>query len=140
MATPNAIFYPQWMNFRKKPRRARLASNTQGKNMEWKIIDSLACPSTGTAFSIATSSKDIKLILWYKDSYFLRPGNIISTQNPEMLINGKPRDLKIIHAFPYDSQLWTSILHKTDCPGNIKAFHQPCANKRGCLLNSAPMV
>lgn len=69
-------------------------------SMQWNIENSLVCPVTGTGFSVAASAKNLKLIIWYNGDYFLNTGSVINITQNEVLINGEPGDLQVIHAFP----------------------------------------
>jgi len=106
--------------------------------MEWKIIDSLACPETGTLFAAATSPRNLKLILWYQSDLFLRSGHRLSTTISGMVINGRFNKMNIIHAFPFSSQLWTSLIHRTACPANLSDFNGLCLNMATCQFIRCP--
>ncbi|MCK1967978.1 anti-adapter protein iraM [Franconibacter sp. IITDAS19] len=106
--------------------------------MNWKIIDSLASPDTGSFFSIAQSSRNLKLILWCKGDYFLRQGNILTTAALGLLVDGRPRNISVIHASPYNPDIWQNLVHKTNCPGNTKAALTFCQKENGCLFALCP--
>lgn len=106
--------------------------------MDWKIIDSLASPDTGSFFSIAQTSKNLKLILWCKGDYFLRQGNILTTAALGLLVDGRPRTISVIHASPYNPHIWQNLVNKTNCPGNTKAVLTACQKGSGCLFALCP--
>ncbi|WP_072015213.1 hypothetical protein [Pseudescherichia vulneris] len=106
--------------------------------MEWKIIDSLASPGTGTFFAAVSSPRNLKLILWYRSDFFLRSGHCISTSNIGFAINGRLRKINIIHAFPFNSELWTNFIKTTCCPGNSPDFKGPCLNTSSCQFKECP--
>ncbi|WJD49832.1 anti-adapter protein iraM [Enterobacter sp. PGRG2] len=106
--------------------------------MTWKIIDSLASPDTGTYFSIAQTSKNLKLILWCKGDYFLRQGNAFLTGELGLFVDGKLRNISVIHASPYNAKLWQNLLKKTDCPGNTRDFVTPCPKDKKCRFALCP--
>ncbi|WAH52837.1 anti-adapter protein iraM [Pseudescherichia vulneris] len=106
--------------------------------MEWKIIDSLASPGTGTFFAAVSSPRNLKLILWYRSDFFLRSGHSISTSNIGFAINGRLRKIKILHAFPFSTELWTNFINTTNCPGNSPNFKGPCLNSASCRFKECP--
>lgn len=106
--------------------------------MEWKIIDSLACPTTGTFFAAVSSPRNMKLILWYQSDFILRCGQSFSTSAIGIAINGRFRKMKILHVFPFDAELWAGLIKRTSCPGNITDFTPPCSNIITCLFKECP--
>lgn len=106
--------------------------------MDWFIKHALVCPGTGTAFAIASCMRNLKLILWYRGDYFLREGNTLSTSPFGLIVNGKKRDLVIVHAFPFSSSLWDSFSNGIDCPGNTHPFIAECPKRPECLFKYCP--
>ncbi|NIY47455.1 anti-adapter protein IraM [Cedecea colo] len=106
--------------------------------MDWFIKQTFVCPNTGTAFALATCMRNLKLILWYRGDYFLREGNILSTSPYGLIVNGKERELVIMHAFPFSSTLWTSFRNNIHCPGNNHPFIRECAERWKCLFENCP--
>ncbi|MDU4312313.1 MAG: anti-adapter protein iraM [Klebsiella michiganensis] len=90
--------------------------------MQWNIENSLVCPVTGTGFSVAASAKNLKLII---------------CQN-EVLINGEPGDLQVIHAFPYTEILWSTFARYIDCPGNENPMLLICHRRSLCKFALCP--
>ncbi len=106
--------------------------------MKWKIIDSLACPKTGTFFAAASSPRNMKLILWYQSDFFLRAGHSLSTSLSGMVINGRFCKMHIIHAFPFSCQLWTDLIQRTTCPANLPDFNDSCLISTSCKFRRCP--
>lgn len=106
--------------------------------MDWKIVDTLASPDTGSFFSIAQTAKSLKLILWCKGDYFLQQGNTLTTAAQGLVVNGKTRNITVIHASPYNPQIWRNLLQKTGCPGNSKDATGPCSADKKCLFSLCP--
>lgn len=106
--------------------------------MEWKIIDSLASPTTGTFFAAASSPRNLNLILWYHSDFFLRSGHSFSTSSIGVVINGQFRKLNILHTFPFTSEAWIDLIQKTGCPGNSPHFTGPCLNMVSCQFKQCP--
>lgn len=106
--------------------------------MEWKIIDSLVSPTTGTFFAAASSTRNLKLILWYQSDFFLRSGHSLSTSSIGIVINGQFRKLYILHTFPFTTEAWNDLIQKTGCPGNAPNFNGPCLNITSCQFKQCP--
>lgn len=106
--------------------------------MEWDIDAMLASPCTGTAFARATSGKGLRLIIWYKGSWFLRPDNKLITSQVGLFVNDKPRDINIIHCFPYSDALWESLKSNAQCPGNSEPRLDNCQQVQNCLFKLCP--
>ncbi len=106
--------------------------------MEWKIIDSLASPTTGTFFAATSSPRNVKLIIWYRSDFFLRSGHRISTNNIGLVVNGRLYKIDIIHAFPFSAELWANFIKTTNFPGNSPNFNGPCLNTTICQFKQCP--
>lgn len=106
--------------------------------MNWKIIDSLASPDTGSFFSVAQTARNLKLILWCKGDYFLRQGSTLTTAAHNLLVDGRLQNIMIIHASPYNPQIWQNLVRKTHCPGNTKDVLTRCPEETTCLFKLCP--
>ena len=106
--------------------------------MHWDITEMLASPTTGTAFAIAVSPKGFKVILWYKGSYFLRPDNNIFTSSIGLLVNNQPRDIDVIHLFPYRAAFWQTTKAGAQCPGNELPHLEQCSRSSACQFELCP--
>lgn len=106
--------------------------------MEWVVEKQLVCPSTGTCFALVSSAKNLKLILWYKGSYFIRAGNTIRTGYFGININGRARNIEILHAFPYNIILWNTFKSTMCCPGNEALISCECTRAESCLFKICP--
>lgn len=106
--------------------------------MEWNIENSLVCPVTGTGFSVASSARNLKLIIWYNGDYFLNIGSVINISQRETLLNGEPGDLQIIHAFPYTESLWSMLARYIQCPGNQNPMLAICNRRNICKFALCP--
>lgn len=106
--------------------------------MEWNIENSLVCPITGTGFSVASSAKNLKLIIWYNGDYFLNIGSVVNITKNEVFINGEPGDLQVIHAFPYTEKLWLTLSTYIQCPGNHNPALLICNRRNLCKFILCP--
>lgn len=106
--------------------------------MEWSVENNLVCPTTGTAFALTSGAENLKFILWYKGDYFLRTGSVISPEDSGVLANGKKRNIKILHVFPYSNALWASLHNRIDCPGNGVVTINHCARQQRCVFTLCP--
>ena len=115
-----------------------LVNYRRASSMQWNIENSLVCPVTGTGFSVAASAKNLKLIIWYNGDYFLNTGSVINITQNEVLINGEPGDLQVIHAFPYTEILWSTFARYIDCPGNENPMLLICHRRSLCKFALCP--
>ena len=106
--------------------------------MDWTIIDSLANPDTGTYFALAQTSSNLKLILWCQGDYFLRENNVLSTGAAGLYVDGRLRNVAVMHAAPFNPQLWQAMVRNTQCPGNDKSCTTCCPEERTCLFTLCP--
>lgn len=116
----------------------RLHDITSWSNMDWKIVDSLASPDTGTIFTVAQTAKAFKYVLWFRGDYFLRQGQTITTRDSGLYVDGKPQELNVIHASPFNARMWQNLLAMTDCPGNKGEIHSECPRGKRCLFALCP--
>ncbi|HFZ8995632.1 TPA: anti-adapter protein iraM [Citrobacter freundii] len=108
--------------------------------MDWKIIDSLADPNTGSYFSVVQGSKNLKLILWCRGDYFLRQNSKLSTGEQGLYVNDQLRNISVLHVLPYNVRLWQTLIKKTDCPGNTNKSLVCCPVNKKCLLKPCPYI
>lgn len=106
--------------------------------MHWEIKKMLVCPGSGTAYAVATTPGDMDIIVWYKGSYFLRPGNTLTTSDLGLFVNGRPRDIKLISCFPYTRSLWLYYKVRTACPGNNNELLSHCNDTDHCQFEYCP--
>ncbi|EPH6762619.1 anti-adapter protein IraM [Cronobacter dublinensis] len=106
--------------------------------MDWKIVDTLASPDTGTTFTLVQTSYGLRYILWFKGDYFLRRGQVLATSPEGLLVDGRLREIAVIHAAPHSARLWQNLAEKTDCPGNAGATTTACPAGKRCLFKLCP--
>ncbi|KAF1367544.1 hypothetical protein [Yokenella regensburgei] len=106
--------------------------------MNWEIKNMLVCPDSGTAYAVAASPGDLDIIVWYKGSYFLRPGNMLTTSDLGLFVNGRQRDIELISCFPYTNSLWLYFQVRTECPGNNNQLLTNCPCEARCLFPYCP--
>ncbi|WP_318386124.1 anti-adapter protein iraM [Enterobacter sp.] len=107
-------------------------------NMEWFIKQAVVCSKTGTAFAIASNLRNLNLILWYRGDYFLQKGNTLSVTSFGLIVNGKTRNLQLLHVFSFSHSLWVSLTQNLDCPGNTYPMIRHCPKRPGCLFKHCP--
>nr|WP_217315612.1 hypothetical protein [Enterobacter cloacae complex sp. ECL78] len=49
--------------------------------MEWKVVETIASPESGTIFCKVETQYGLNYILWLKGDYYVRTGEIITTSN-----------------------------------------------------------
>jgi len=106
--------------------------------MRWNITEMLVSPTTKTAFAKAGFTDELSVIIWYKGSYFLRPGNILHTTSLGEFVNGEARDFTIIHSMPWSADAWYKLKTKTNCPGNYNSSLRFCDKQDTCLFELCP--
>lgn len=106
--------------------------------MNWNIQKFIACPDTGTMYSLAVSAKNLQMILWCKGDYFLRQGSVMDSTPFGMVVNGKVRKIQVLHAFPYSLSLWDYFKERTLCPGNEMPEIRRCPRQTVCAFELCP--
>lgn len=106
--------------------------------MEWIVEKQLVSPTTGTFFALASDTNNTKVIIWYKGSYFIRSGNIIKTGCFGIVINGKARNIEVMHTFPFNHTVWNTFTSTISCPGNegVIRCESTCSDR--CLFDICP--
>ncbi len=106
--------------------------------MKWTVIDSLISPTTGTAFSCIISCRELKLMLWYKASHLMMPGDEIVTSDLGLFINGQLSKVTMCNIIPFNASLWRTMLAQSDCPGNADVKPARCHFEERCELAKCP--
>ncbi|HCT3338861.1 TPA: anti-adapter protein IraM [Escherichia coli] len=103
--------------------------------MEWIVIDTVICPSSGITFSTVWCK--IKLILWYQSDIFLPPGSIFIPVSSGIILNNKRLPITIYNVTPFNKKLWHIIKNNKECPGKSVKTKSKCPNSR-CVLVVCP--
>lgn len=106
--------------------------------MKWTVIDTIACPNTGIAFSSIVSLKMLKMVIWYEGSVLFPPGATVEPYRDGMAINGKYTPLTIYNITTYNSEAWKNMKNRISCPeipGNDSEF---CLSPFKCALKMCP--
>ncbi|WP_435952005.1 anti-adapter protein IraM [Dryocola sp. BD626] len=106
--------------------------------MKWTVIDSVISPSTGTAFSCIISRRELKLMIWYKSSRLMLPGDEIITSELGLFVNNQARELTICNISPFNASLWRTMMSQSECPGNAAVMPTRCDFKGKCYLEKCP--
>ncbi|WP_435946362.1 anti-adapter protein IraM [Dryocola sp. BD586] len=106
--------------------------------MKWKVIDSLVSPSTGTVFSCVISARNLKLVLWYEATLFLKAGDELTTSDLGFFINGRKNEIALCNVSAFNAQLWKTMREKSECPGNGIDHPQTCTNPAPCKIKTCP--
>ena len=80
--------------------------------MEWKVVETIASPESGTIFCKVETQYGLNYILWLKGDYYVRTGEIITTSNQGILINDRRRRVWIAQAIPFTSIGWMGFKQK----------------------------
>ncbi|WP_236328806.1 hypothetical protein [Enterobacter quasihormaechei] len=81
--------------------------------MEWKVVETIASPESGTLFCKVETHYGLNYILWLKGDYYVRAGEIITTSSQGILINDRRRRVWIAQAMPFTSIGWMGFKRKT---------------------------
>ena len=103
--------------------------------MEWIVIDTVICSSSGITFS--TIWCKIKLILWYLSDVFLPPGSIFTPVNSGVILDNKLLPITIYHVTPFNKNFWFIIRNNKECPGKSVKIKSKCPNNN-CVLVICP--
>ncbi|OUC37066.1 hypothetical protein BJP35_2331 [Enterobacter sp. J49] len=106
--------------------------------VQWEVSYTIFCPETGTAFAVVRSVKNLKLILWYQGEYWLSKSCEIETSASGFIVNGKLRDITVLHVFPFTTVLWEDLILKSRCPGNTDPFIRDCSQHLICRFSLCP--
>lgn len=106
--------------------------------MKWTVIDTIACPNTGIAFSSIVSMKMLKLVIWYEGSVLFPSGATIQPYRNGMAINGKYIPLTIYNITPFNPQAWISMKEKIVCPEFNENDSEYCMSPFQCALKVCP--
>lgn len=106
--------------------------------MDWNIQQFMVCPESGTMYSQVLSARNLRLILWCKGDYFLRQGSVLCCSPFGIVVNGKIRQIEVLHAFPYSPSLWDSLQGRSLCPGNGNPVINQCSRLAACVLQRCP--
>jgi anti-adapter protein IraM len=106
--------------------------------MEWKVVETIASPESGTIFCKVETQYGLNYILWLKGDYYVRTGEIITTSNQGILINDRRRRVWIAQAMPFTSIGWMGFIQKNACPGNRQEMDRPCTAEPPCQFKLCP--
>lgn len=106
--------------------------------MEWKIVETIASPETGTFFGKVETTYGLNYILWFKGDYYVRPGEVVTMTEKGILIDNRRRRVWIAHAMPYSSIRWLGFRMKNECPGNRCELNQRCNSTAQCRFKLCP--
>jgi len=106
--------------------------------MEWKIVEIVASPDSGTIFGKVETPYGLNYILWFKGDYYVRPGEIVTMTETGMLINHRRQRVWIAQTMPYSSIRWLGFRMKNECPGNRHDGSQRCDRELPCQFKHCP--
>ncbi|WP_288790362.1 hypothetical protein [uncultured Enterobacter sp.] len=106
--------------------------------MEWKVVEIIASPESGTLFCKVETHYGLNYILWLKGDYYVRAGEIITTSSQGILINDRRRRVWIAQAMPFTSIGWMGFKKKNACPGNRQEMDRPCTVETPCQFRLCP--
>ncbi len=106
--------------------------------MEWKIVETVASPETGTFFGKVETSYGLNYILWFKGDYYVRPGEVVMMTEKGILIDDRRRPVWIAHVMTYSSVRWLGFRMKNECPGNRRDMSQQCDRELPCRFKLCP--
>lgn len=106
--------------------------------MKWTVIDTIACPNTGIAFSSLVSLKMFKLIIWYEGSVLFPSGATVEPYRDGMAINGTYTPLTIYNITAYNHEAWQNMKSKIVCPETVGNDSEYCLSPFRCALKTCP--
>lgn len=111
-------------------------SNVKVSNMEWLVVDTIVCSSSGISFSILWCK--IKLIIWYESDVFLPPGSSVSQTDSGIYIDGKFFPLTIYNVTSFNKIFWKIIECSNECPGRQSIKGAQCTSALHCRIAICP--
>ncbi|MBE3510125.1 anti-adapter protein IraM [Enterobacter cloacae complex sp. I2] len=106
--------------------------------MKWTVIDTIACPNTGIAFSSLVSLKMFKLVIWYESSVLFPPGATVEPYRNGVVINGKYYPLITYNITTYNREAWQNMKNKIICSETMGNDSEYCLSPFSCALKICP--
>ncbi|CCJ88794.1 anti-adapter protein IraM [Cronobacter turicensis] len=107
--------------------------------MNWRVVDSVVSTDTNSVFSLISSQRAFKLILWYKATFYLSPGDKVSLNGEAIVVNDHPVQITLYRTTFYNPRFWQTIVHSnTHCAGNHQRSVSRCIYRRKCKLLNCP--
>lgn len=104
--------------------------------MEWLVVDTIVCSSSGISFS--TLWCKIKLIIWYESDVFLPPGSSVMQTDSGIYIDGKFFPLTIYNVTLFNKTFWKIIEQSNECPGRTSIKGVRCTSAIHCRIAICP--
>lgn len=106
--------------------------------MKWTVIDTIACPRTGMAFSSIVSMKMIKLIIWYNGDLIIPAGATIEPVENGITINGEFTKIVVFNITTFRQSFWLEMKEKIKCPWSENDESAYCLAPVRCALKLCP--
>lgn len=106
--------------------------------MFWIVNSSLLCPYTKTAFTHIQTMKNLRLVIWYKPTILLQPGDIIYPVSRGLMINDVFHRLTVLKIHPFSRAWWGTLKNGLRCPGNQQAMTDECSMSQHCCFSVCP--
>ncbi|NHV08572.1 anti-adapter protein IraM [Cronobacter turicensis] len=107
--------------------------------MNWRVVDSVVSTDTNSVFTLISSQQSFKLILWYKATFYLSPGDTLTVTGDSITVNNHPIQLTLYRTTVYNSRFWQTIVNSnTHCAGNHQRSVSRCIYRRKCKLLYCP--
>ncbi|TPW44361.1 hypothetical protein FKM52_01220 [Mixta tenebrionis] len=109
--------------------------------MVWYVLDSIISPDSDTAFSLISSTYNLKFVLWYDTDHYLAPGDRLETSDDGLIVNGHVQNLYILDVSTFRSDYWRKLhLYNKRCPGNTTSASLICDYKQRCRVKKCPFI
>lgn len=105
--------------------------------MKWTVIDTIACPHTGIAYTSIVGLKMIKLVIWYEGNMIIPPDSTIEPVKGGILIDGVFKTLKVYNITTYKLSLWREMKNKIQCLESLTESDH-CLSPVTCALKVCP--
>ncbi|HBL4689100.1 anti-adapter protein IraM [Citrobacter sedlakii] len=106
--------------------------------MKWTVIDTIACPNTGIAFSSIVSLKMLKLVIWYEGDVIIPAGSTIEPFAEGIKIDGEYHPLKVYNITTLKLSVWREMKEKIKCPESSRDDDELCLTPFKCALKVCP--
>lgn len=106
--------------------------------MKWTVVETIACPNTGIAFSSILSLKMLKLVIWYEGDVLISSGSTIEPFDKGIKIDGEYTPLTVYNITPLKQQVWLEMKNKVTCPESKSNESNICLAPFKCALKICP--
>lgn len=115
-----------------------MVQNNGKFSLEWIVIESLACPVTGTFFSSVITQDNTWLIVWFEEGPLMQAGDRIEVKGDKVFFGFEHTERTVFLIRIFQASLWKTLQKTTFCMGERKIKPQYCAEPKRCSFKKCP--